>query len=317
VVSPGGQLLLANDAARTLFALKPGDAGRPLQDLRVSYHPVELRVPLEQVLVERRAVHLSNVQHTAPDGGEARTYEVELSPLGPASQEPLGVSIVFQDVTRHTRLQSEVEFAHQSLETAFEELQSTNEELETTNEELQSTIEELETTNEELQSSNEELETMNEELQSTNEELETLNDELQRRTGALNDANAYLSSVLTSLRSAVVVVDTELRVQVWSPKMEELWGLRAAEVHGQPLLNLDMGLPVEQLKVPLRAVLDGRAPFQELALDAVNRRGRAVRCEISLSPLSTGKGDVRGAVILVDEPGTAAARPAAVAHAAG
>jgi two-component system CheB/CheR fusion protein len=314
VVSPAGQLLLANEAARRLFALAPSDTGRRLQDLAVSYRPVELRSRLEQVVAERRPVHLGGVEHGVP-GDETRTYDVELTPLGGVYEEPVGISIVFVDVTRHTRLQSEVEFAHQSLETAFEELQSTNEELETTNEELQSTIEELETTNEELQSSNEELETMNQELQSTNEELETLNDELQRRTGALNDANAYLSAVLSSLRSAVVVVDTELRVQVWSPKMEELWGLRAAEVRGRPLLNLDIGLPVERLKAPLRGVLDGDTPYPQMEMDAVNRRGRAVRCHVSVSPLVTAEGEPRGAVILVDESG-AAARPQAETHAA-
>jgi two-component system CheB/CheR fusion protein len=312
VVSPGGQMLLANDCARRLFTLETTDVGRPLQDLKVSYRPVELRSRIEQVVNERRVIHLASVEHGAP-GEETRSYDVELVPLNGGPGEMMGVSIVFVDVTRHTRLQSEVELAHQSLETAFEELQSTNEELETTNEELQSTIEELETTNEELQSSNEELETMNEELQSTNEELETLNDELQRRTGALNDANAYLSSVLTSLRSAVVVVDAEMRVQVWSPKMEELWGLRSAEVHQQPFLHLDIGLPVEQLKAPIRAVLEGRAPFHELKLDAVNRRGRGICCAINVSPLVTAQGDIRGAVILVDEGDEPA--PAAAFHA--
>ncbi len=312
VVSPQGQLLLANDCARRVFELQPGDLGRPLQDLKVSYRPVELRSRIEQVVSERRTVHLSGVEHPGTDG-EVRAYDVELCPLGPSAEALDGVSIVFVDVTRHTRLQTEVEHAHQSLETAFEELQSTNEELETTNEELQSTIEELETTNEELQSSNEELETMNEELQSTNEELETLNEELQRRTGALNDANAYLSSVLTSLRSAVVVVDAEMRVQVWSPKMEELWGLRSAEVHGQPLLHLDIGLPLEQLKAPIRAVLEGRETFMELALDAVNRRGRGICCAVGVSPLLNLQGEIRGAVILVDEADQAAG--VAVSHA--
>jgi two-component system, chemotaxis family, CheB/CheR fusion protein len=312
VVSADGLLLLANDAARRLFELVPGDLGRPLQDLKVSYRPVELRSRIEQVVSERRPVHLSSVEHAGTDG-EVRAYDVELCPLGPSAEALEGISVIFIDVTRHTRLQSEVEHAHQSLETAFEELQSTNEELETTNEELQSTIEELETTNEELQSSNEELETMNEELQSTNEELETLNDELQRRTGALNDANAYLSSVLTSLRSAVVVVDAEMRVQVWSPKMEELWGLRSAEVQGQPLLHLDIGLPLEQLKAPIRAVLEGRETFQELTLDAVNRRGRGICCAIGVAPLLNLQGEIRGAVILVDEEGQMAG--VAVSHA--
>jgi two-component system CheB/CheR fusion protein len=313
VVSPTSQLLLANDSARRLFAIAPSDVGRPLQDLTVSYRPVELRSRVEQVVADHRTIHLGGVEHGAP-GEEMRSYDVELCPLGAAGDELLGVSIVFVDVTRHTRLQAEVELAHQSLETAFEELQSTNEELETTNEEMQSTVEELETTNEELQSSNEELETMNEELQSTNEELETLNDEMQRRTAALNDANAYLSSVLTSLRSAVAVVDGELRVQVWSPKMEEMWGLRAAEVAQQPLLHLDVGLPLEQIRPAIRAVLEGREAFQELALDAVNRRGRPVRCLVSVSPLFSVSREIRGAVVLVDE--ADASRPAIVRDAA-
>jgi two-component system CheB/CheR fusion protein len=313
VVSPAGHLLLANETARRLFAVAPADVGRPLQDLTVSYRPVELRSRIEQVLADRRAVHLGGVQHGGP-GEEVRAYDVEFCPLI-MGDETVGVSVVFLDVTRHTRLQSEIEVAHQSLETAFEELQSTNEELETTNEELQSTIEELETTNEELQSSNEELETMNEELQSTNEELETLNDEMQRRTGALNDANSYLSSVLTSLRSAVVVVDGELRVQVWSPKMEEMWGLRVAEVLQHPLLQLDMGLPVDQLKPAARAVLEGREVFQEITVDAVNRRGRPVRCTVAVSPLLTPAREIRGAVLLVDEVDEAT-RASALPHAA-
>lgn len=313
VVSPAGLLLLANESARRLFALAPADVGRPLQDLTVSYRPVELRSRIEQAVAERRVVHLGGVEHGAP-GEETHSYDVELSPLA-AAGELVGVSIVFADVTRHTRLQTEVALAHQSLETAFEELQSTNEEMETTNEELQSTVEELETTNEELQSSNEELETMNEELQSTNEELETLNDEMQRRTGALNDVNAYLSSVLTSLRSAVVVIDGEMRVQVWSPKMEDLWGLRASEVDQQPLPHLDLGLPLEQLKPAVHAVLEGREPFQEVALDAVNRRGRRIHCVVGVSPLLTPAREIRGAVVLVAEVDEAS-RPAAVRDAA-
>jgi two-component system, chemotaxis family, CheB/CheR fusion protein len=299
-VSTSGHLQLANDAARRLFGLSPGDVGRPLQDLKVSYRPVELRSRIEQAVADRRPVYLSGVSHVGDDG-DARAYDVQVCPLEGAADGLLGVAVSFFDVTRFSRLQTEVEQAHQSLETAFEELQSTNEELETTNEELQSTIEELETTNEELQSTNEELETMNEELQSTNEELETLNDELQRRGGELNDANTYLSSVLTSLRAGVLVVDRDMLVQVWNRTMEEMWGLRADEVHGQPLLHLDMGLPVEQLKPPVRAVLEARAEVQEVTLDAMNRRGRAVRCHVTVGPLRGVSREIRGSVIVIEE----------------
>src|SRR5262249_53325314 len=149
----------------------------------------------------------------------------------------------------------ELEHSNQELETAYEELQSTNEELETTNEELQSTVEELETTNEELQSTNEELETMNEELQSTNEELQTINEELRRRTDELNQVNGFLESILTNLRVGVVVVDRNLQIQIWSRRAEDMWGLRADEAQNKNFLNLDIGLPVESLKAPIRACL--------------------------------------------------------------
>jgi two-component system CheB/CheR fusion protein len=196
-------------------------------------------------------------------------------------------------------MQVELEQARRKLETAYEELQSTVEELETTNEELQSTNEELETTNEELQSTNEELETMNEELQSTNEELETINDELQQRTDEVNALNAFLEAVLGGLSAGVVVVDTELRVQAWNGAARELWGLRADEVQGRHLLNLDIGLPVDQLRMPVRAALAGEQS-DGLALDAVNRRGQPVRVHLRFAPLSSDGAGVRGAIMMME-----------------
>ncbi|MDB4949114.1 MAG: methyltransferase, CheR-type with sensor [Gemmatimonadetes bacterium] len=300
VVDPRGALVLANDPARRLFDLSEADVGRPIQDLKLSYRPLDLRSRMDLALAEGRAVAVTGVEHPGPDG-EPRTFDVQITPLLSGGRSALGVSIAFVDVTRSQRLQSELEGTNQELETAYEELQSTNEELETTNEELQSTIEELETTNEELQSTNEELETMNEELQSTNEELETINDELRRRTEELNTVNAYMSSILTSLRVGVVVIDRELRVRVWNRKAEDLWGLRADEVDGHPVLNLDIGLPMDGLKATIRAALDGRVEPHEVVLDATNRRGRAIRCRVTGTPLTTKDREVRGAILLMEE----------------
>jgi two-component system CheB/CheR fusion protein len=210
-----------------------------------------------------------------------------------------GTSVSFVEVTPQRRLQRELDQSRIELESAYEELQSTVEELETTNEELQSTNEELETTNEELQSTNEELETMNEELQSTNEELETINDELRQRTEELNDVNGFLEAILGSLQSAVVVVDRDVRIQVWNAHAQELWGLRADEVEGDHFMNLDIGLPVDQLHAPVRAALSGEEEPQ-LELEAVNRRGRTVACRIRLSPLRAADSNVVGVIILMD-----------------
>jgi two-component system CheB/CheR fusion protein len=299
LVDTAGQLRFVNERARALFDLGSGDIGRPLQDLRISYRPVELRSVLEQVAVERRAVHVRDVEwHTGP--GEVRWLDLQICPLLQSNGESLGTAVMFTDVTAYKRLQRELEHSNQELETADEELQSTNEALETTNEELQSTVEELETTNEELQSTNEELETMNEELQSTNEELQTINDELRQRSDDLNLANAFLESVLASLSGGVVVVDRELRLLGWNRQSEELWGLRADEVEGKHLLNLDIGLPVQQLRQPLRACLAGESEPWVGTLDAVNRRGKAIRCQIHCSPLIGAHEDIRGAILLAE-----------------
>ena len=199
------------------------------------------------------------------------------------------------------RAESSSNTRSQELETAYEELQSTNEELETTNEELQSTVEELETTNEELQSTNEELETMNEELQSTNEELQTMNDELRNRGSELTSTNLFLESVFAGLRSAVVVIDHEYRVQVWSHRAEDLWGVRADEVSQSHFLNLDIGLPVAELRPAIRSVLGGAQDQQEVTVAATSRRGKPIDCRVTVSPLRRENRAVGGAILLMEE----------------
>jgi two-component system CheB/CheR fusion protein len=300
VVDRAGTLVLANQRARVLFGVPTGDVGRALQDLELSYRPAELRSRIDQAYEERRPVAVREVEWTA--GGESRWYDVHVTPILGEGIEPLGATISFVDVTATKKLQLELEHSHQELEGAYEELQSTNEELETTNEELQSTVEELETTNEELQSTNEELETMNEELQSTNEELQTMNDEMRRRSDELNSVNAFLESVFMSLRTGVVVLDRDLRVLVWNGRAEDLWGLRPGEAEGTNFLALDIGLPVDRIKPALRASLQGDHPTFELTVPATNRRGRAIRCRVSGTPLLDGASNgARGVILFMED----------------
>jgi two-component system CheB/CheR fusion protein len=153
---------------------------------------------------------------------------------------------------------------------------------------------------------------MNEELQSTNEELQTINDELRLRSEELNRLNAFLESVFTSLRAGVVVLDRELRILVWNSKAEDLWGLRADEVDGDHFANLDIGLPVGRLVQPLRACIAGEEPMQELVLPATNRRGRAIECRVTATPLvARGDGQAHGVIVLMEEqqPAVAGGRP--------
>jgi two-component system CheB/CheR fusion protein len=301
VIDRDGRLSMANEQARLLFGLVRADLGRMIQDLELSYRPVELRSLIEQAYAEHRAVEVRDVLWRPQSAAEDRWVQVLITPLTDGVGAPLGVSVLFNDVTVARRLQTELEESKQSLETAYEELQSTNEELETTNEELQSTVEELETTNEELQSTNEELETMNEELHSINEELQTVNDELRRRSDELNEVNAFLEALFTSLRGGVAVLDREMRVLVWNARAEELWGVRSEEATDTFFFNLDIGLPVDQLVAPVRGVLSGQQAQAEVVLDAVNRRGRALQCRVDVTPLLSAEGQLRGAILVMEE----------------
>ncbi|MEA2500702.1 MAG: two-component system, chemotaxis family, CheB/CheR fusion protein, partial [Actinomycetota bacterium] len=197
----------------------------------------------------------------------------------------IGILISYTDLSRLKKLE--------------EDVQTISQELETTNQELQSTNEELETTNQELQSTNEELEMMNEELESTNDELQAVNDDARRRAGELDEAHLFLQSVMSGLGSAVVVIDKDCRITMWSTAAEEMWGLRSAEARGEALEGLDIGLPVEKLMPSIRRVLASESPREQATLQATNRRGKGIRCAVSMGPLGSDH-RVLGAILLME-----------------
>jgi two-component system, chemotaxis family, CheB/CheR fusion protein len=297
VIARDGALAMANDAARRMFGLGANDIGRQLSDLEISYRPVDLRPHLARVWNEQRGAELQAVQWRSSTAQD-RHLDVRIVPLS-SGGTVVGALLAYVDVSASHSLEEQLGIARGELDTAHEELQSTVEELETTNEELQSTNEELETTNEELQSTNEELETMNEELQSTNEELETMNDELRERTLELNDVNAFLETILTSMGVSVAVLDSQLNVQIWNAHSRELWGVTPQEAEGHHILNLDIGIPVDQLKGPLKACISGASDREELVVEAINRRGKPFRCGIVVVPLRSPEG-ISGAIVMME-----------------
>jgi two-component system, chemotaxis family, CheB/CheR fusion protein len=298
VVDADGTIVVANHSARRLFEVGPGDIGRPLKDLQLSYQPADLRSPIDGVFRDRRQVVLSAVDYTLPEG-TSRQFDIQIAPLLDEDGSVAGASVTFVDVTQVTQLRAEVERSKQEIETAYEELQSSNEELETTNEELQSTVEELETTNEELQSSNEELETANEELETTNTELQAINSDLRQRTDEVGQLNTFLQAITGSIQLGAVVLDPNLRVRVWNEHAAELWGLRSDEVIDKPFFDLEIGLPAKELRAVVRSVMRGKSS-QEQIVDSTTRRGRRIRCRVLVSNLP-GTGQSAGVVLLMEE----------------
>jgi two-component system CheB/CheR fusion protein len=230
--------------------------------------------------------------------GKQQFFDVQVTRVQDPTAGTVGTSVQYVDVTEYQQVKNELISLNQQLQTANEELQSAHEELETTNEELQSTNEELETTNEELQSTNEELQTMNEELHSANLELASTNTSQTQLTDQMNSSNKFIEAILGSIDAAIIVLSSSFQIKIWNRTAEEMFGLRAQEVTDQNFFSLDIGLPVEKLKSPLREFVVSGKQTETLTLDAVNRRGRALVCRVRLSPLAHGN---TGVILIIDD----------------
>ena len=285
VLDPDDQLILCNNRAMHQFGLTSRDIGRPFQDLEVSYRPVELRAHIEEARQQRRGIWVRDVEQVR--SGETLSLDIQIVPLADETGVELGLTVIFNDVTQYRQLQNELTYTNRQLEIAYEELQSTKEELETTNEELQSTNEELETMNEELQS-------MNDELQFTNESLRDRQDEVER-------LNRFMTAVLGSMNSGVAVVDADMLILAWNSRAEDLWGVRTDEALGEHLMNLDIGLPLEQLRQPIKTQFaDGSVEPSVLVLDAVNRRGKSLQVHVTLTHIVDHGASAAAAMLVMD-----------------
>ena len=129
-----------------------------------------------------------------------------------------------------------------------------------------------------------------------------MNEELRHRTTELNDVNAFLETILTTIGLAVAVLDRNQRVQIWNGKARELWGLTPDEAEDEHLMALDIGLPVEKLRREIRDTLTGKSEREEVVIDATNRRGKAFTCRVTFLPLGNGgDGNISGLIMMMED----------------
>lgn len=114
-----------------------------------------------------------------------------------------------------------------------------------------------------------------------------------------------MESVLASLTVGVAVVDEGLNVSAWNSPAQELWGVQADEAVGRSLFSLDIGLPLGRLRTQLDSMLAGpHDKHSAVLVDAVNRRGRPVTVQVTLSPLvrdDDAEHKVTGAILVMEE----------------
>ena len=118
-------------------------------------------------------------------------------------------------------------------------------------------------------------------------------------TGMFGSFAVHTTSI--SHPSTSMMVNQNLDVLVWNRRAEDLWGLRAHEVQERSLLNLDIGLPVSELRDVIRPCLSGDSDHQQVVLDSINRRGKKIQCRVTCSPLVTPSKKRDGVILLMEE----------------
>jgi two-component system CheB/CheR fusion protein len=177
--------------------------------------------------------------------GVIHHVSIEAVPLKQENEERLFL-ITFEETTQPKLSQTKEDYSKDKLVKQLqdelsllkEDLRSIVEDQEASNEELQSANEEIVSSNEELQSINEELETSKEEVESTNEELMTINQELQIRNDQLAESHEYAEAVFTTLREAILVLDTNLRIKKSNRAFFKMFRLNEDDTNGKLIFEL-------------------------------------------------------------------------------
>lgn len=188
---------------------------------------------------------------------------------------------------RIAQLETEMAAAAEYLHTVLRDHESAVEQLQASNEELLSA-------NEEFQSLNEELETTKEEIESANEELATLNQELHDRNSQLGRLNDDLVNLLDSTTTAILMVDSALRLRRFTPVAGTLFKLR----------EIDLGRALATLPIPLTGSLEDEV---RQVIDSVSIQEREVRTPegstfmLRIRPYRTHENTIDGAVVMLFE----------------
>ena len=214
---------------------------------------------------------------------------------GPAEMADLETEQSSSD-SRVRRLQEELQvtraslrISHQQFETATESLRAANEELQSTNEEYRSTAEELETSREELQS--------------MNEELQTLNSELTSKFDAISRRRDDLENLMIATDVGTLFLDSELRIQYFTPRLKDLFNIDAAD-HGRQISDFTNRLEDCDFEADAQSVIE----HQTIVKKIIRAIGRWFLMQ--LRPYQSVDGQVVGVVAtFVDTPMPAGEEP--------
>jgi PAS domain S-box-containing protein len=130
--------------------------------------------------------------------------------------------------------------------------------------------------------------------------LDGVDRELRHPTEEVNDVNSFLEAILGTIGLAAAVLDRNQRVQMWNGRARELWGVTPAEAEEEDLRTLDIGLPLDQVRPKIRAVLTGDSRREEVVVAATNRRGKPFQCHVTVLAMGGTDGSAPGAIMTME-----------------
>jgi PAS domain S-box-containing protein len=122
---------------------------------------------------------------------------------------------------------------------------------------------------------------------------------LEERAVELKAAQSYSQSILRSVTSGVITVDTETQVATLNPAAEHILGINEEMLVGRPLAHAftdDGGLAAD-----IRKVLAGRSPRTLRDMKLVTTSGKVVHAQASVSRMHDIGGRKLGAVVTIED----------------
>ncbi len=140
-------------------------------------------------------------------------------------------------------------------------------------------------------------------------ELETVNRELREKSVSLEEAYSrqhdlqeHLANIMASITNGIIAVDLNERVTALNRVVEIRNGITSAEVIGRPLADVLPAFEKEGVMEVLRGVLRGESDamhFREME-HQTQKEGKLI-VNIDAYPLQDAKGELRGAVIVIED----------------
>jgi two-component system CheB/CheR fusion protein len=290
--------------------ISPSSGEASLNLLQMVREELRLELQTASYLVKKRKESVKRTGIVFKQNGDYREINIEMVPIQPSKSKDTFFLVLFEEVVTSAQKRGkrkpskattpqenikngQISDLKRELASTKETLQTIIEEQEATNEELRAALEEVQSSNEELQSTNEELETAKEELQSTNEELNTLNEELANRNRQLTRMHDDLNNLFANIDVAVIVLDNNLKIQLFNPIAEKLFNLIPTDA-GRPISDIRLRMSVANLEQKLRDVLESLVPKQQEVQDENNHW-----FELRIRPYLTAEKKIDGVVLTI------------------